>query len=157
VHAAGIAQPGRIADSVAPVWRSMEEQFRVNAVAIAELTRLLLPSLVAGSTVVLVNSGSGLSARAPLGSYAMSKYALRAYAELLSVEAPHVRVSSLYLGRAATDMQRDLQAATGGTYRPEEFIDPVTAADVIVGLLRLPADAVVTDLTLRPSGPARGR
>jgi NAD(P)-dependent dehydrogenase (short-subunit alcohol dehydrogenase family) len=154
VHAAGVARPGPVADSGAPAWQAMEEQFRVNAVAIAELTRLVLPSLIAGSTVVLINSGSGLNARAPLGSYAMSKFALRAYADLLRSEASHVRVSSLYLGPSATDMQQALQEATGGTYRPEKYIDPTTVAEVVSCLLRLPADAVVADVTLRPSGPA---
>lgn len=46
----------------------------------AELTRLLLAALrAAGGTVVFVNSGSGLDARAPLATYAASKFALRAY------------------------------------------------------------------------------
>ncbi len=45
------------------------EQFVVNVTAVAELTRLLLPALrAAGGTVVFVNSGSGLDARAPLAT-----------------------------------------------------------------------------------------
>jgi NADP-dependent 3-hydroxy acid dehydrogenase YdfG len=81
VHSAGVGLLGTIAETSASTWR---RQLDVNVVAPAELTRLLLPALrAAHGRVVLINSGAGLAARAGWGSYAASKFALRAFADAL--------------------------------------------------------------------------
>lgn len=150
VHCAGIVRPGSLTGS-RPA--DFEEQFAVNVTAVAELTRLLLPALrAAAGAVVLVNSGSGLNARSPLTSYGASKYALRAYAEGLREEEPTLRVSTMYPGRTATSMQRSVRAAESGEYQESDYLQPATVAQVIELILALPADGVITDLTLRPSG-----
>ncbi|HEY0165739.1 MAG TPA: SDR family NAD(P)-dependent oxidoreductase [Jatrophihabitans sp.] len=150
VHCAGVVRPGTLTGS-RPV--DFEEQFAVNVTAVAELTRLLLPALrAAAGAVVLVNSGSGLNARSPLTSYGASKHALRAYAEGLRQEEPGLRVSTLYPGRTATSMQRTVRAAEAGEYEESDYLQPATVAQVIELILALPADGVITDLTLRPSG-----
>jgi NAD(P)-dependent dehydrogenase (short-subunit alcohol dehydrogenase family) len=126
------------------------EQFAVNVTAVAELTRLLLPALrAAGGTVVFVNSGSGLNARAPLATYAASKFALRAYADALRSEEPQLRVSTVYPGRTSTGMQREVRAAEAGE---NDYLRPETVAGVLASVLALPADGLICDLTLRPSG-----
>jgi NADP-dependent 3-hydroxy acid dehydrogenase YdfG len=48
-------------------------------------------------------------------------------------------------------MQRQLVASEGREYDPAEFIDPVTLAQLIVTVLRLPADSTVADLTVTPN------
>lgn len=150
VHCAGVVRPGSLAGSTPA---DFAEQFTVNVTAAAELTRLLLPALRAASgAVVFVNSGSGLNARAPLTSYGASKFALRAYADGLRQEEPGLRVSTLYPGRTATDMQRSVRAAESGEYDETAYLRPDTVAQVIQLILTLPADGVITDLTLRPSG-----
>jgi NADP-dependent 3-hydroxy acid dehydrogenase YdfG len=150
VHSAGIVLPGSLAKSAASDFAA---QFAVNVTAVAELTRLLLPALrAAGGTVVLVNSGSGLNARPPLSSYGASKFALRAYADALRQEEPAIRVCSLYPGRTATGMQVCVRAAEGGSYDESAYLNPDTVAGVIAAMLTLPADGVITDLTLRPAG-----
>ncbi|MEO7261419.1 MAG: SDR family oxidoreductase [Jatrophihabitantaceae bacterium] len=152
VHCAGIVRPGTLA-GLTPA--DFTDQFTVNVTAVAELTRLLLPALrAAAGTVVLVNSGSGLNARSPLTSYGASKYALRAYAEGLRQEEPGLRVSTIYPGRTATGMQRSVRAAESGEYRESDYLQPDTVAQVIQTILALPADGVITDLTLRPAGLA---
>jgi len=149
VHCAGIVRPGSLAGS-SPT--DFTEQFTVNVTAVAELTRLLLPALrAAAGTVVFVNSGSGLNARAPLTTYGASKFALRAYADGLRQEEPGVRVSTLYPGRTATGMQRTVRAAESGEYRESDYLQPATVAQVIELLLALPSDGVITELTLRPA------
>jgi NAD(P)-dependent dehydrogenase (short-subunit alcohol dehydrogenase family) len=98
VHSAGIGPLGTVADSPAEQWR---RTFAVNVVAVAELTRLLLPALrAARGQVVCINSGAGFTARPGWGSYAASKFALRAFADTLRAEeAAHgVRVTSVYPG-----------------------------------------------------------
>lgn len=150
VHCAGIVRPGTLPESAPDDFAA---QFSVNVIAVAELTRLLLPALrAAAGTVVLVNSGSGLNARTPMTSYGASKFALRAYADGLRQEEPGVRVCTIYPGRTATSMQRAVRAAESGEYRESDYLQPSTVAGAIELMLSLPADGVITDLTLRPAG-----
>lgn len=70
VHNAGVADLGTVAESSVEQWRTTLE---VNLIAVAELTRLLLPALrAANGHVVLINSGAGLRANPGWGSYAAS-------------------------------------------------------------------------------------
>jgi NAD(P)-dependent dehydrogenase (short-subunit alcohol dehydrogenase family) len=150
VHSAGVVRPGLLADAEPA---GFTEQFAVNVVAVAELTRLWLPALrAAAGTVVLVNSGSGLNARPPLSTYGVSKFALRGYAEALRQEEPDIRVSTVYPGRTDTEMQRTVRTAEAGDYRSADYLRPDTVAGVITSVLRLPADATVTELVVRPTG-----
>ncbi len=149
VHSAGIVELGPLADADAAGWR---HTFEVNVVAVAELTRMLLPALrAAGGHVVLVNSGAGLSANAGWGTYAASKFALRAYADVLRAEEPALRVTSIFPGRTATDMQRGVRAAEGQEYEPHQYLKPETVAAAILTALTTPADGHPTDITLRPA------
>lgn len=152
VHSAGIGLLGTVAETSAETWR---RQFDVNVVAVAELTRLLLPALrAAHGRVVLLNSGSGLTARAGWASYAASKFALRAFADALrEEEAPHgVRVTSVHPGRVDTDMQRDVVAHEGGTYTPASYLRAESVAGAVLLAVTAPPDTALTELVLRPAG-----
>jgi NADP-dependent 3-hydroxy acid dehydrogenase YdfG len=150
VHSAGVGTLGRIADQGADVWRQTME---VNVVAVAELTRLLLPALRrAGGHVVCVNSGSGQRAHAEWGSYAASKFALKAFADALRHEEPELRVTTVYPGRTATDMQRGVRAHEGGEFEPEKYLVPETVARAVLATVTAGPDAHLTELTLRPRG-----
>ena len=150
VHCAGVVRPGRLADADPAAFL---DQFTVNVVAVAQLTRFWLPALrAAAGTVLLVNSGSGLNARPPLSTYGVSKFALRGYAEALRQEEQGIRVSTVYPGRTDTDMQRTVRAAESGSYQPADYLRPETVAEVIVSVLRLPPDGTVPELVLRPAG-----
>ena len=152
VHNAGVVELGAVAEQGHAVW---SHTLAVNTVAPAELTRLLLPRVrQERGTIVFVNSGAGLSANAGWGSYAASKFALKALADALRAEEAEggVRVTSVYPGRTATEMQRKVRAQEGATYTPEAFIDPQTLARTIAFVLNAPRDAALTDITVRP-GP----
>jgi NAD(P)-dependent dehydrogenase (short-subunit alcohol dehydrogenase family) len=154
VHSAGVVRGRDLEHTTAADYTL---QFAVNVTAVAEITRVLLPNLrQAAGTVVLVNSGSGLTARSPLAGYGASKFALRAYADSLRQEEPGIRVSSVYPGRVATDMQVEVRALEGAEYRAEDYLEVGTVADAVLTVLRLPPDGTITDLTLRPWG-GRGR
>ena len=151
VHSAGTAELGAVGEVSVESWR---HTFELNLFVVTELTRLLLPALrQARGHVVLINSGAGLSARPNWGSYAASKFALRAYADVLRGEesANGIRVTSVYPGRVATDMQRDIRATEGGEFAPENYLRPESVADSVVTAVRAPTDAHPTDLTVRPS------
>ena len=67
------------------------------------------------------------------------------------MEAEHgVRVTTVYPGRTATPMQEKVHAQEGKDYDPGAWIRPETVADAIVGVLDLPVDATLTDVTIRP-------
>ena len=152
VHSAGVGLLGTVADTPASTWR---RQFEVNVVAVAELTRLLLPALrAARGRVVLLNSGAGLTAHAGWASYAASKFALRAFADALRAEEAGngVRVTSVHPGRVDTEMQRAVVAQEGGHYRPEAYLRPESVAGAVLLAVTAPEDAVLTELVLRPAG-----
>jgi short-subunit dehydrogenase len=147
VHSAGTVRLGTVAELRPGDWL---DQLLVNLAAPAELTRLLLPSVrAARGHVVFVNSGSGLRANPGWGAYAASKHALRALADSLRAEEPDIRVTSVFPGRTASEMQRQVRAHEGGEYDPDAFMSPRTVAQVIVNALETPRDATVTDISLR--------
>jgi len=153
VHAAGIVRLGPVAELSVEDWTS---QLRVNLVAPAVLTRVALPALrAARGTVVLVNSGAGLSASPEWAGYASSKHGLRALADSLRAEegVHGVRVSSVYPGRTATPMQEEVHRQEGAAYDARAWIRPETVAAAILHVLDLPRDATIPDVTVRP-GPA---
>ncbi|WP_174185541.1 SDR family oxidoreductase [Nocardia barduliensis] len=148
VHNAGIADLGTIAGSTVEQWRKTLE---ANLIAVAELTRLLLPALRAGEGhVVLINSGAGLRANAGWASYAASKFGLRAFGDALRLEEPRLRVTSIHPGRIDTDMQREIIAGEGREYRAEEFLTPETVASTVRCAIDTPRDAHPTEIVLRP-------
>ena len=145
-----LTDPDAVAETESATWR---HQFDVNVVAVAELTRLLLPALrAAQGTVVLVNSGAGLAARPGWGSYAASKFALRAFGDALRGEEPDLRVTSVHPGRVDTDMQRGVVAHEGGTYDPSRFLRPDSVAAAVLAAVTAGPDAHVTEIVVRPTG-----
>jgi NADP-dependent 3-hydroxy acid dehydrogenase YdfG len=149
VHSAGISRLGPLTEVTAADWR---ESYEVNVVAVVELTRLLLPALrAAEGHVVLINSGSGLKANPKWGAYAASKFALRAYADVLRAEEePNgLRVTSVHPGRTATDMQKSVRDFEGGEYVPEKYMRPESVAAVVRAAVDTPRDAHVHEIVIR--------
>ena len=150
VHSAGIAILGTVAETPADVWRTTME---LNVVAVAELTRLLLPALrPAAAHVVMINSGAGQRVNPGWTAYAASKYALRALADGLRQEEPALRVTSVYPGRVVTDMQRGIRAQEGADFEPEKYLLPETVARAVVAAIVAGPDAHLSEITLRPRG-----
>ncbi|QXJ22753.1 SDR family oxidoreductase [Actinomadura graeca] len=148
VHAAGVVHLSPVAELEADEWIA---HLSVNLVSAAEMTRLLLPALrAAKGHVVFVNSTAGLRANPEWSAYAASKFGLRALADSLRHEERSLRVTTVYPGRTATEMQRSVRAQEGHPYAEDDFAAPATVARVLVGALETPRDAVVSDVTVRP-------
>lgn len=150
LHVAGVVELGAVADTPVTTW---QHQLNVNAVAPAELTRLMIPALrIARGHVVFVNSGAGLRVSPEWGSYAASKFAVRAVADALREEerANGLRVTTVYPGRTATPMQEKVHQQEGADYDAAKWIDPASVATTILAALDLPRDADLTELTVRP-------
>ena len=150
LHVAGVVDLAPVARLRLAEW---EEQLTVNLTAPAVLTRELLPHLREGrGTVVLVNSGAGLTAHAEWSGYAASKHGLKALADALRAEeAGHgVRVSTVYPGRVATPMQEKVHGQEGKDYDAADWISAETVAATILHVVDLPGDATISDVTVRP-------
>jgi NAD(P)-dependent dehydrogenase (short-subunit alcohol dehydrogenase family) len=128
-------------------------QIAANLLGPYALLQRLLPLLIkVQGQIVFINSTQGLKAAAEVGQYAATKHALKAVADSLrdEVNASGVRVTSIFLGRTATELQRTIFAAEGRPYPPERLIQPADVAEVVLSLLRLPRTCEATDIVLRP-------
>ncbi len=151
VHNAGVAYPGRVAESVPEQWRAA---FEVNVTGAVALTLALLPALrAARGQVVFINSGAGLNVSPGLAAYSASKFALRAFADSLRTDEPSLRVTSIHPGRIDTEMQRELVAYEGGPYDPARFLTPETVAQAVAQAVATPPDAHIHQVVIRPRGP----
>ena len=84
VHSAGVAPRKNIEEVSAAEWVQV---LNLNLVAVAELTRLLLPKLrESHGHVVMINAGLGLHAAAGWAPYSASKFGLRSFADTLRAE-----------------------------------------------------------------------
>ena len=148
IHNAGVAYPGRVAETSVDEWRAT---MSVNLIGAVALTLALLPALrAAGGQVVFINSGSGINASPGLASYSASKFALRGFADSLRNDEPSLRVTSVHPGRIATEMQEDLIAYEGREYDPGQFLSPQTVARVTADAINAPRDAHIHEVIVRP-------
>lgn len=150
IHSAGVFSAGAV-ETTSP--EEFERLWRVNTWAPYALTQALLPGLKAQrGQVVFVNSGAGANALPNCSGYCASKFALRAVADSLRQEvAPTgVRVLSAMLGKIATPMQERLQTERTGAYHPGLYPSAQDAAALVIAALTLPANAELTEFSLRP-------
>jgi NADP-dependent 3-hydroxy acid dehydrogenase YdfG len=153
IHSAGIWVPGPISETLPETWRDV---FDVNVFAVAELTRVLLPAVrIARGHIVLINSTAGLQVSPARGTYAASKFALKAFAKALRAEEAKngVGVTSIYLGRVATEMQREVRRSERGPFDESEYIAPESVAKVVLSVLEAPSDCEVTEVTVAKAYP----
>jgi short-subunit dehydrogenase len=150
VHGAGMFRPASHVETPAQEL----DLYRINTLAPYRLTRALLPLLRASrGHVVFINSSAGFLSGTMNGLYASTKHALRALADSLrdEVNADGIRVLSVYPGRVASPMQREVFAREGRTYDPALLLQPEDVASMVIAALTLPRGAEVTDISMRPA------
>ncbi|HVW42656.1 MAG TPA: SDR family oxidoreductase [Amycolatopsis sp.] len=150
VHGAGVFERETIMDMSESRWR---EVFAVNLFGVAEVTRSLLPALRrTRGRVIVVNSTVVSGSPAGRSAYAASKQALRVFAEALHREELDngVRVTSIYPGRVATEMQRTVRRSEGGPFQPDRYLAPESVASAVFSVLSAPPDAHLTEFVLEP-------
>jgi NADP-dependent 3-hydroxy acid dehydrogenase YdfG len=148
IHNAGVAYPGRVAETTVDEWRAT---MQVNVLGAVDLTLALLPALrAADGHVVFINSGSGINASPGLASYSASKFALRGFADSLRNDEPSLRVTSVHPGRIDTAMQEDLVAYEGKDYDPSRSLSRATVAKVVADAVNAPSDAHIYEVIVRP-------
>jgi NAD(P)-dependent dehydrogenase (short-subunit alcohol dehydrogenase family) len=91
-----------------PTWCRV---MHVNVTAAFALTQVLLPALRQSSdaSIVFTSSSVGRRGRAYWGAYAVSKFAIEGFSQVLAAElagTTHVRVNTINPGKARTNMRR---------------------------------------------------
>jgi NADP-dependent 3-hydroxy acid dehydrogenase YdfG len=150
VHSAGVISLGRLEDASLS---DFDWHYRTNVRAPYLLTQTLLPMLRRRQgQIVFINSSVARTARAKIGQYAATKRALAAVADSLREELNQdgIRVVTIFLGRTATPMQKEVHRQEGRSYRPECLIQPDDVANVVVSTLKLPRTVEVTEISMRP-------
>jgi NADP-dependent 3-hydroxy acid dehydrogenase YdfG len=150
VHSAAVGTPGAFDEADADEWH---RQFDTNVIAPALLTRLALPLLRASQgTVVFLGSGVSVRPAQQMSVYTATKHALKGLADSLRLEesGAGVRVTTIMPGQVDTPMQVELQAGLGNPYAPERYLRPESVAGAVRYAVAAPADALVTDLSIRP-------
>ncbi len=148
IHNAGVAYPGRVAESTVEEWQA---SMAVNVVGAVALTLALLPALRSvGGHVVFINSTSGIDVSRALASYSASKFALRGFADSLRNDEPSLRVTSVHPGPIDTPMQETRALYEGRDYKPEQFLSPATVAQVVADAVNGPPDAHIHEVIVRP-------
>jgi len=161
VNNAGINYIGPITDTS---MSDFKRQFEVNVFGPVELTKALLPLLIASKGIIVNHTSQSPYAVPTLcGAYAASKAALANYTDVLRIElAPFkVRVMELVTGGVASNITNDMKephvpetslyapikAEIKASCEPERVRKLVSAGDVY-------AKKVVGDI-LRPGGPPK--
>jgi len=150
VHSAGIIHLGPL--EKAPVVE-LDAQYRANVRAPYALTQALLPMIKSRrGQIVFVNSTAGLTARANVGQYCATQFALKAIADSLrdEVNTDGVRVLTIHPGRTATPRQARIHAYEGKQYLPDRLMQPEDVATMVITALSLPRTMEITSISMRP-------
>ncbi len=119
IHNAGVAYPGRVAESTVDEWRAT---MSVNVVGAVALTLALLPALrAAGGHVVFINSGAGTTRHQDWRR--IRRASSRCVGSPIRCATTSRRFGSRRCipGRIATDMQEGLVAYEGADYDPSRY------------------------------------
>lgn len=160
-NAGGAFGSAPVAEAVSEDWRRMYE---VNVIGLMQVTRALLPALVASGNGVVLNVGStaGRTAYENGAGYTAAKHGTQVVNETLRLELVDrpVRVMEIAPGMVRTDEFALIrfagdQAAVDAVYAG--VAEPLTAQDVaeaIGWMVTRPAHVSVDELVLRPKAQA---
>jgi NADP-dependent 3-hydroxy acid dehydrogenase YdfG len=160
-NAGGAFGSDPVAESDPDDWRAMYE---VNVIGVLNVTKALLPALVASGDAVLVNVGStaGRIAYEGGGGYTAAKHATQVMTETLRLElcGRPVRVTEIAPGMVRTD-EFALVRFDGDREKAEQVYagvaDPLVAddiADAIAWVVTRPSHVNVDELVIRPRAQA---
>lgn len=158
VNNAGVMPLGQIVDQDPAEWRTL---FDVNCIALLDMTRVVLPGMVARKHGTIVNLGSiaGRNIYPDHTAYNGTKFAVHAISEGLRREvAEHgVRVTVIAPGQIATELLTTTSSETikdsyraytnsiGGALAPEHV------ANVILSTYELPQSVCIREVVLAPT------
>ena len=149
-----------VAEADLDAWRRMYE---VNVIAVAAVTKSLLPALIAGrGTIIVMGSTAGQVAYEGGGGYVAAKHAAKAIVDTLRLELfdQPVRVCEIAPGMVRSEGFA-LTRFDGDEARAEAVYagvaEPLTAddiADIVAWIATRPAHVNIDRLTVRPRAQA---
>jgi NADP-dependent 3-hydroxy acid dehydrogenase YdfG len=160
-NAGGAFGSAPVAEAVTEDWRRMYE---VNVIGLMQVTRALLPKLIASGAGAIVNVGStaGRIAYEGGGGYTAAKHGTQVVTETLRLELwdQPVRVMEIAPGMVRTDefalVRFDGDAARAAAVY-EGVAEPLVAediADAITWMVTRPAHVNIDELVIRPRAQA---
>lgn len=131
-----------------------QEMIDVNVSALFHVTRQLLPGMIERRHGHIINIASiaGRSAFPSGTGYVATKHAVLGFSEslMLEVRDAGVKVSVVMPGSVATDMNVSDSTDQSWMLRPDDV------AEVVAGILRMPAHALTYQVEVRASNPKKG-
>ena len=148
VNNAGIAVFKPFEEQTLEDWDGM---MSTNVRSLFLVTRAVLPGMRerGAGTIVNVASLAGRNGVKHGTGYAASKHAVLGFSRslMLEVRSQGIRVVAVCPGSVDTELIRPLGRDAG------RILQPSDVADAILGAVRLPARAMVSELDIRPSNP----
>ena len=148
VNNAGIAVFKPFEEQTLEDWDGM---MSTNVRSLFLVTRAVLPGMRerGAGTIVNVASLAGRNGVKHGTGYAASKHAVLGFSRslMLEVRSQGIRVIAVCPGSVDTELIRPLGRDAG------RILQPSDVADAILGAVRLPARAMVSELDIRPSNP----
>lgn len=127
-------------------WEDWERTFQVNVFGVWAMTNAFLPQLKESRGLVLMVSSDVSTRTFPTGgSYAASKFALRALTRTLQQENPDLRVLELRPGAVDTHFAGSVPGAPGKDW----FLQPAVVGEAVRFALHVPPGARVEEIVLR--------
>ncbi|WP_410789444.1 SDR family NAD(P)-dependent oxidoreductase [Kribbella sp. C-35] len=149
-----------VADADLDAWRRMYE---VNVIAVAAVTKSLLPALIAGrGTIIVMGSTAGQVAYEGGGGYVAAKHGAKAVVDTLRLELydQPVRVSEIAPGMvqsegfALTRFNGDQSKADAVYAGVREPLTSEDVADIVAWIATRPAHVNIDRITVRPRAQA---
>ncbi len=152
VNNAGLGHFQKVAELSTREW---DEMFNLNVRGLFIATRESLPYLRDAGKPAVVNvvSLAGKNAFVGGGGYAATKHAVLGFSRCLMLEERQngVRVLAICPGSVATEFSQGRHAKDAE--RAKRIIQSQDVADSILHMLRLPQNALVSEIDIRPTNP----
>ncbi|HWD78306.1 MAG TPA: SDR family NAD(P)-dependent oxidoreductase [Kribbella sp.] len=149
-----------VAEADLDAWRRM---FEVNVIAVAAVTKSLLPALIAGrGTIIVMGSTAGQVAYEGGGGYVAAKHGVKAVVDTLRLELydQPVRISEIAPGMvqsegfALTRFNGDRSKADAVYAGVREPLTSDDVADIVAWIATRPAHVNIDRITVRPRAQA---
>lgn len=155
INSAGLSLNGEVDGYSLEDWRAVTD---TNLTGTFLTCRAVLPAMKrqGGGQIINISSGAGRNGIKEMAAYCASKFGVIGFTESLALEVRNrnIRVSVLLPGSVATDFSRVARRAGGArTEAPKDIGYSMTAeevASVIGAMLEQPAQAWMSEVTLRP-------
>jgi len=154
IHSAAYYTAGNVSEGDLS---DLDKSYQINVKAPFMLTQKLVPSLSKGKGAVIFLNSSSINGRVNenLVAYTATKSALKSMADSLrkEVNTKGIRVTTVYLGKTDTPMQKKASNLFDYDYKADRMMNPTSVAKIICDTALSPREIECTDLYLRPSMP----